>query len=129
MQVFHKLDEVPENFGATVLSVGNFDGVHCAHRKVLQEVVRRAKELSAKSMVVTFDPHPTRILRPEKAPKLLTPLPEKLRLLAEPGIDATLVLPFNRDLSLTKPRDFANGFAAVPKPLRFVRHGLAAVPP
>jgi riboflavin kinase/FMN adenylyltransferase len=107
MQVFHKLDEVPADYGATVLSVGNFDGVHCAHKKVLQEVVRRAKELKAKSMVVTFDPHPTRILRPEMAPKLLTPLPAKLRLLAETGLDATLVLPFSRDLSLTKPGDFA----------------------
>jgi riboflavin kinase/FMN adenylyltransferase len=107
MQVFRKLDEIPEHFGATVLSVGNFDGVHCAHKKVIHEVVRRAKELSAKSMVVTFDPHPTRILRPEMAPNLLTPLPEKLRLLAETGLGATLVLPFSRDLSLTKPRDFA----------------------
>ncbi|MCU1305371.1 MAG: adenylyltransferase [Acidobacteriaceae bacterium] len=107
MHIFCKLDEVPAEYGSTVVSVGNFDGVHCAHKKVLQEVVRRAKELKAKSMVVTFDPHPTRILRPEMAPKLLTPLPAKLRLLAETGLDATLVLPFSRDLSLTKPQDFA----------------------
>ncbi|MCU1285589.1 MAG: adenylyltransferase [Acidobacteriales bacterium] len=107
MQIFRNLDEVPQDFGATVLSVGNFDGVHCAHRSVLEHIVQRAKELGAKSMAVTFDPHPTRILRPDKTPKLLTPLTEKLRLLAETGLDATLVLPFDRDLSLTKPRDFA----------------------
>jgi riboflavin kinase/FMN adenylyltransferase len=108
MQVFRKLEDVPANFGATVVSVGNFDGVHCAHRKVLGEVVRRSKEIGAKSLAVTFDPHPTRILRPEMAPRLLTPLQEKIRLLAETGLDATLVLPFNRDLSLIPPKDFAN---------------------
>jgi riboflavin kinase/FMN adenylyltransferase len=107
MQIFRNLDGFPQDFGSTVLSVGNFDGVHCAHKSVLKHVVQRAKELGAKSMVVTFDPHPTRVLRPDKTPKLLTPLPEKLRLLAETGLSATLVLPFNQDLSLTKPRDFA----------------------
>jgi riboflavin kinase/FMN adenylyltransferase len=107
MQVFRKLAEVPPDFGRTVISVGNFDGVHCAHQKVLKTVVARAKELHARSLAVTFEPHPTRILRPDVAPKLLTPLPEKLRLLEQTGVDAVLVLPFNRDLSLTKPRDFA----------------------
>jgi riboflavin kinase/FMN adenylyltransferase len=108
LKVFHKLDEIPEDFGPTIVSVGNFDGVHCAHRKVLREVVARAKQLGAKSIAVTFEPHPVRILRPEMAPKLLSPLPEKLRLLSETGLDAVLALPFNRDVSLTKPRDFAN---------------------
>jgi riboflavin kinase/FMN adenylyltransferase len=107
VQVFYKLEAVPGDFGSTVLSVGNFDGVHCAHKKVLREVVERAEQLGAKSVAVTFEPHPVRILRPEMAPKLLTPLTEKLRLLAETGLDATLVLPFNRDVSLTTPRDFA----------------------
>ena len=107
MRVFRSLAEVPTNLGATVLSIGNFDGVHRGHTSVLAEVVRRAGELSATSMAVTFDPHPTRILRPEAAPKLLTPLGEKLRLLERTGLDALLVLPFNRDLSLTPPRTFA----------------------
>src|SRR4051812_46670312 len=107
MQVFYKLAEVPPDFGKTVLSVGNFDGVHCAHQKVMREVVRRARDTHSRAMAVTFEPHPTRILRPEVAPKLLTPLPEKLKLLEATGVDAVLVLPFNRDLSLTKPRDFA----------------------
>jgi len=106
MQVFHHLEAVPRDLGPTVLSVGNFDGVHRAHQYVLQELVRRAREIGGKAMVVTFDPHPTRILRPDVAPKLITPLPRKLELLAETGIDATLVLPFTRDLSLTSPRDF-----------------------
>jgi riboflavin kinase/FMN adenylyltransferase len=107
MHVYQHLDELPGKLGATVLSVGNFDGVHRAHRHVLDEIIRRAGELHATSMVVTFHPHPVRILRPDAAPRLITPLPVKLRLLAATGIDATLVLPFTRDLSLLSPRQFA----------------------
>src|SRR5574340_673226 len=107
MQVFRKLEDVPADFGPTVLSVGNFDGLHKAHQAVLKEVVERARKLGAKSMAVTFFPHPMRVLRPDIAPKLITFLPEKLALLAKTGLDAVLVLPFTRDLSLTKPRDFA----------------------
>ena len=107
MRVFRALGDLPADLGKTVLSVGNFDGVHCAHQAVLREVVNSAGKARATAMAVTFEPHPTRILRPEAAPKLLTPLAEKLGLLETTGIDATLVLPFTRDLSLTKPRDFA----------------------
>jgi len=107
MRIFHQLAEVTQDFGPTVVSVGNFDGVHLAHRSVLREVVARAKSIAARSIAVTFDPHPTRILRPESAPKLITPLAQKLKLLEATGLDATLVLPFSRDLSLMKPRDFA----------------------
>jgi riboflavin kinase / FMN adenylyltransferase len=108
MQVFHKLENVPADFGPTLVSVGNFDGVHRAHRFVLSEIVKRAKALKAKSIAVTFDPHPTRILRPDQNLKLLTPTPEKLRLLAATGIDAVLLLPFTRDLSLMTPHQFAH---------------------
>ena len=108
MQVFHNLADVPDKFGPTLVSVGNFDGVHRAHRFVLNEIVKRAKALNAKSMAVTFEPHPTRILRPDQNLKLLTPTPEKLRLLAETGIDAVLLLPFTRDLSLVTPHQFAH---------------------
>ncbi len=107
MQIFRKLDDVPGGFGATVVSVGNYDGVHLAHQSVLKAVVDRARELGARSLAVTFEPHPTRILRPDVAPRLLTPLPCKLKLLEQTGLDALVVLPFTRDLSLTPPRDFA----------------------
>jgi len=106
MQVFHKLEDVPPDFGPTVLSVGNFDGVHRAHVHVLNEIVRRAREQHAKSMAVTFEPHPMRILRPDAVLKLLTPLPAKLRLLEATGLEAVLSLPFTRDLSLMQPRQF-----------------------
>jgi len=108
MYLFHKLEDVPADFGPTVVSVGNFDGVHRAHRFVLSEIVKRAKGLKAKAMAVTFEPHPTRILRPDSNFKLLTPTTEKLRLLAATGVDAVLLLPFTRDLSLMTPRQFAH---------------------
>ena len=107
MQVFHKLDDVPADFGPSFLSVGNFDGVHRAHAHVLGEIVRRARESGGKAVAVTFEPHPSRILRPDAGLKLLTPVPEKLRLLEGTGIDAVLMLPFGRDLSLMTPRQFA----------------------
>lgn len=107
MKTFYKLDDLPHDFGPALLSVGNFDGVHRAHHHVIGEIVRRAKTENAQSVVVTFDPHPARILRPDHNLKLLTPLPEKLRLLEATGIAAVLLLPFSRDLSLMTPHQFA----------------------
>jgi riboflavin kinase/FMN adenylyltransferase len=107
MHVFHTLDEIPADFGPTLVSVGNFDGVHRAHAAVLREIVSRARQRQARAVAVTFEPHPTRILRPEAGLKLLTPRPEKLLLLDRTGVDAVLLLPFGRDLSLLTPRQFA----------------------
>jgi riboflavin kinase/FMN adenylyltransferase len=106
MQVFHKLDDIPAEFGPSLVSVGNFDGVHRAHAHVLGEIVRGARQGGAKSVAVTFEPHPARILRPDSTLRLLTPVPEKLRLLEGTGVDAVLMLPFGRDLSLMTPRQF-----------------------
>jgi riboflavin kinase / FMN adenylyltransferase len=106
MQIFHKLDDIPTDFGPSVVSVGNFDGVHRAHQRVLSEIVTRAKQHHARSVAVTFEPHPMRILRPDSAPKLLTSTCEKLRLLEKTGIDAAVVVPFTRDLSLMSPKEF-----------------------
>src|SRR5277367_1318296 len=107
MQVFHKLEDIPAAFGPSLVSVGNFDGVHRAHAHVLGEIVGRARENGTKAVAVMFEPHPARILRPDSGLKLLTPLPEKLRSLESTGIDAVLILPFGRDLSLMTPRQFA----------------------
>jgi riboflavin kinase / FMN adenylyltransferase len=107
MQVFHKLDDIPTDFGPTLVSVGNFDGVHRAHAHVLREIVARARTAKSKAVAVTFEPHPARILRPESELKLLTPTAEKLRWLEGTGIDGVLLLPFGRDLSLMTPRQFA----------------------
>jgi riboflavin kinase/FMN adenylyltransferase len=106
MQLFHKVEDVPEDFGPSLVSAGNFDGVHRAHLRVLSEIVSRSRQRGAKSIAVTFEPHPMRILRPDSGLKLLTPTPIKLRLLEQTGIDAVLLLPFTRDLSLMSPREF-----------------------
>jgi riboflavin kinase/FMN adenylyltransferase len=107
MQVFRKLEEVPAQLGPTVVSVGNFDGVHVAHQAVVRHMAERAHAIGGKAVAVTFDPHPLRILRPDSAPKLLTPLEIKLQLLEQTKVDAVLVLPFTRDLSLMPAHDFA----------------------
>jgi riboflavin kinase/FMN adenylyltransferase len=107
MQVFRKLDEIPAGFGPSLVSVGNFDGVHRAHIRVLAEIVARGRKRETKSLVVTFEPHPMRILRPDSGLKLLTPTAERLRLLQKTEIDAVLLLPFTRDVSLMSPQEFA----------------------
>jgi riboflavin kinase / FMN adenylyltransferase len=106
MEIFRQLGDIPAGFGPSLVSVGNFDGVHLAHLRVLEEVVGRARRRDARSVAVTFEPHPMRILRPDSGLKLLTPTAERLRLLEKTGIDAVLLLPFTRDVSLMSPREF-----------------------
>jgi riboflavin kinase/FMN adenylyltransferase len=107
MNIFRQLTEIPPNFGPTIATIGNFDGVHRGHQWVIAEVVARARSLRIKSIAITFDPHPARIIRPESSQPLITPLAEKLELLAATGIDAVLVLPFTTELSRTSARTFA----------------------
>ena len=107
MQVFRHLDEIPADFGPTVVSVGNFDGVHIAHQAVVRHMAERAHAIGGKAVAVTFEPHPLRILRPDSAPKLLSPVEVKIKLLEQTKVDAVLVLPFTRDLSLMSAHDFA----------------------
>ena len=112
MRIFRSLEEVPADTGPTIVSVGNFDGIHCGHQRVLQEIVQRAQQSNSKAMAVTFEPHPFRILRPDVTPRLITPLPKKEALLAQTGIDALLEIPFTRDFSMTTPEDFARNILA-----------------
>ena len=107
MRIFRSLQEIPNGFGPTMVSVGNFDGVHLGHKHVLQQVVQRARATGSQAAVVTFDPHPLRILRPDVAPKLITPRPVKEKLLAQTGVDVLLSIPFTRDFSMTSPAEFA----------------------
>ena len=100
MQIFRNPGELPADYGATALSVGNFDGVHRGHRFLLAKVIERSRLLHARSVAVTFEPHPSRLLKPEASPPLITPsLEERLALLAETNIDATVVLPFTAEFS------------------------------
>ena len=123
MQVFHSLDEIPAAFGPVVATAGNFDGVHRGHRWVIDQVKARARELGLKSMAVTFEPHPVRVLRPEAPHVLITPLAHKLELLATTGVDATLVLPFTPALAALTPERFAREILAQGAQVREIHEG------
>lgn len=107
MKIYRHLSEIPANFGPSVATIGNFDGVHRGHRGVISEVVDRARSLGVSSVAITFDPHPARILRPQAQQPLITPLDQKIELLATTGIDALLILPFTGDFSRMTARSFA----------------------
>jgi len=109
MKIYRTLAELPAPMPRTVAAIGNFDGVHRGHQEVIRRVLERARGLSAQAIAVTFDPHPVALLHPERAPKLITPMPQRLRLLEETGLDATVVLPFTREFSLQSAREFAEG--------------------
>ena len=106
MQIFRSLDEIPPGFGPAVVSVGNFDGVHRGHRWILERVKERSHRLGARSVAVTFDPHPLCVLRPSHAPRLITPIAGRLELLAATGIDAVVVLPFTQELACMSAAEF-----------------------
>ena len=104
--IFRSIDEIPAGFGPSVAAIGNFDGVHLGHQAILNSVCAEAKALGVGSVAITFDPHPERFLRPATAPRLLTPLQERLRLLASTGLGAVLVLPFDARLAALSARAF-----------------------
>jgi riboflavin kinase/FMN adenylyltransferase len=106
MSIYRSVDQIPAGFGPSVASIGNFDGVHLGHRQILASVVAEARALKARAVAVTFDPHPEQLLRPDKAPRLLTPMAERLRLLAETGIDDVLILPFDAALAGLSAQSF-----------------------
>ena len=90
----------------SVVTIGAYDGVHRGHQAVIGQVRNEALQLGCQSVVVTFDKHPASVVRPESAPKLLTDLDQKLELLQQTGIDATLVVEFNRERSTEDPALF-----------------------
>lgn len=96
---------IPKDKG-TVVTVGTFDGVHRGHWSVLDEIRRRAESSGRRSVLVTFDPHPLRIVRPEHAPPLLTTPVEKKEILAESGLDYAVFISFTEALSRYEPRRF-----------------------
>lgn len=92
---------------ATVVAIGVFDGVHRGHQLIIQRAVAAARERRATATVVTFHPHPARIVRPDAAPLLLTTIERRVELLRATGADAVVVLPFTRELSILTPEEFA----------------------
>jgi len=95
-----------DNSKRSVVTIGAYDGVHRGHQAVIGQVRKEAQQLGCQSVVVTFDKHPASVVRPESAPKLLTDLDQKLELLQQTGIDATLIVEFNRERSTEDPALF-----------------------
>jgi len=110
--IWQSIDEIPAGFGPSVAVIGNFDGVHRGHAEVIAAVCADAQAKGCKSIAITFDPHPEQFLRPRNAPKLLTTMPERLRLLAATGVDAVLVLPFCESLACLSAREFVETILA-----------------
>jgi riboflavin kinase/FMN adenylyltransferase len=98
--------DVPADFGPSVVTLGNFDGVHAGHRAVLGEVVSKARACGARAIAITFDPHPLQVLYPDRAPKLITSLRQRLELMEATGLDAVLVMEFTRELATWSPEAF-----------------------
>jgi riboflavin kinase/FMN adenylyltransferase len=121
--VFRSIQEIPSAFGPSVASIGNFDGVHRGHREILSAVVAEARSLGARAVAITFEPHPEQFLRPADAPRLLTPLPERLRLLGLTGIDAVVVLPFDAALACLPAREFVRDILVRALGLRSLHEG------
>jgi riboflavin kinase/FMN adenylyltransferase len=104
--VYRAIEDIPVDFGPSVGAIGNFDGVHLGHQRILAAVAAEARELGMRAVAVTFDPHPDHFLRPQEAPGLLTPMEERMRLLALTGVDAVVVLPFDAALAGLSAREF-----------------------
>ncbi len=107
MKIYTNVESLPADLKRTVLTVGNFDGVHLGHQRILREVIQEARARGAASFALTFEPHPMRLLRPQQAPLLITPSGERIARLKRTGLDAVLILPFTRELAELSARDFA----------------------
>ncbi|MBL1068312.1 bifunctional riboflavin kinase/FAD synthetase [Streptomyces sp. 7-21] len=106
MHRWRGLEDVPGDWGHSVVTIGSYDGVHRGHQLIVGRAVARARELGLATVVVTFDPHPAEVIRPGSHPPLLAPHERRAELLGELGVDAVLVLPFTPDFSRLSPAEF-----------------------
>jgi riboflavin kinase/FMN adenylyltransferase len=93
-----------------VLTIGNFDGLHVGHRAIMKTILARARDLGGEAVVYTFDPHPRKVLHPDRAPRLLTTLDQKFELLEEMGVDVVIVEPFDRSFAEIEPGTFVREY-------------------
>ncbi len=107
MDVIRGLDRIPPKYACSVVTIGNFDGIHLAHQGLLGKVVEEATNRSCSGVVLTFEPHPQKVLHPDRRPfYLLTTLEEKLKLIEALGIDAVILIEFTPDFAKTSAEQF-----------------------
>jgi riboflavin kinase/FMN adenylyltransferase len=112
----HTLENAPDD-GPCIVTLGNFDGVHAGHKEVLELAALRARARQVPAVVVTFDPHPAMIVAPERRPRLLMTLPQRLDAFAAAGMDLAWIIPFSRAFSELSPLAFLHGLWRVLKPI------------
>src|ERR1700674_3058247 len=117
MKVLRAIDELESLSGTKYLAIGVFDGLHIGHQAVIGRALASSRQTGGNAVVVTFDPHPIRVLRPEKAPRLLTSTRHKVKLIEKLGADAILLLEFTLEFSKTPPRTFIEKLARAAKHL------------
>jgi riboflavin kinase / FMN adenylyltransferase len=110
IRVIRNTGHLPQPLTASIVTIGNFDGVHVAHQELLRRVVDSARQTKAAAVAVTFDPHPTQVLAPSRAPAVLTPLETKISLIADYGVDLLWVIPFTQAMSRMSPAEFVQSF-------------------
>lgn len=118
MQVLHSITELSRLSGPLFTAIGVFDGVHLGHQAVISTSARHAKEAGGTSVVITFDPHPAKVLRPQEAPRLLTATQHKIALIRDLGVSHLLVITFDREFANTPPEEFVRQLVENSKPLR-----------
>ena len=106
MNIYHDLKQLKKSLRNPVLTIGNFDGVHKAHLTLFDLVKERSGLISGQSVVMTFEPHPVKIMSPENAPPLITPIQQKLKLINTAGMDVILCLPFNKEFAAITAKNF-----------------------
>lgn len=105
-KIFKAFEELRTPLQNPVLTIGNFDGVHRGHLALFDLVRERAQEIEGQSAVMTFDPHPLKIMRPQKSPLLITPTPQKLNLISQAGIDVIFYITFSEQFAAIAAHDF-----------------------
>lgn len=118
MEIVRSIPELSHLPGPLFLAIGVFDGVHLGHQAVISTSAEHARVSKGTPVVVTFDPHPEKILRPEKAPHLLTATPHKIALIRTFGVRHLLIITFDRQFAATEPEDFVEWLVQHSKPLR-----------
>ena len=118
MDVLRSIPELSRLRGPIFTAIGVFDGVHLGHQAVISTSAEHARAVGGKAVVITFDPHPMKVLRPERAPHLLTATQHKIELIRGLGVEHLLVVQFDRDFAATPPEEFVQQLVYYANPLR-----------